>query len=143
GSKSWAGGGGGARGVWGWGVGWARAVAVAAAQNPPPAGWVTLKGQVVIPANAPIPQRQPLMVGGPNGPACLKNGPILDETVIVNPKNRGVKNEDVWLHPNNAMNPNAAFAPNGTHPAAANRTTAEVGIYQAAPMSRGRRPDAR
>lgn len=104
--------------------------ALAAAQNPPPAAWVTLKGQVVIPADAPIPQRQPLMVGGPNGPACLKNGPILDETVIVSPKTRGIKNVVLWLRPNNAMNPKVAFAPNEIHPGDTKRKPADVVIDQ-------------
>src|SRR5262249_22658096 len=69
-------------------------------------------------------------VGGANGPACLKNGPILDETVIVNPKDRGIANVVVWLRPNNNMNPKAAFAANEIHPADAKRKPADVGIDQ-------------
>jgi plastocyanin len=107
----------------------ALAVAVVAARNAPPAAWVTLKGQVVIPANAPVPQRKPLMVGGPNGPACLKNGPILDESVIVSPKTRGIKNVVVWLRPDDKT-PKAAFAPNEIHPGDAKRKPAVVVIDQ-------------
>jgi plastocyanin len=107
----------------------ALAVVVATARNPPPAAWVTLRGQVVIPTNAPVPQRKPLMVGGPNGPACLKNGPILDETVIVSPKTRGIKNVVVWLRPNNT-NPKAAFDPSEIHPGDAKRKPADVVIDQ-------------
>jgi len=105
-------------------------VAVAAAQNPNPAAWVTVKGQVVLPAGAAIPQRKPLMVGGPNGPACLKNGPILDESAVVDPKTRGIKNVVVWLRPDNPDNPKAALAPNEIHPGDANRKPADVVIDQ-------------
>jgi len=116
----------------------ALAVAVAAAQNPPPAAWVTLKGQVVIPANVPVPQRKPLTVGGPDAPACMKNGPILDESVIVSPKTRGVKNVVVWLRPNDAVSPKAALAPNEIHPGDAKRKPAEVVIDQPCCMFVGR-----
>jgi hypothetical protein len=104
--------------------------AVGQAPNAQPAGkWVTVKGQVVLPANAAIPPRAALMVGGPDGPACLKNGPILDESMIVDPKTRGIKNVVVWLRPNN-MNPKAAFAPDEVHPADTNRKPADVVIDQ-------------
>jgi plastocyanin len=108
----------------------AAAVACGQAPNPQPAGkWVTVKGQVVLPADAAIPQRKPLTVGGPDAPACLKNGPILDESAVVDPKTRGIKNVVVWLRPNDP-NPKAAFAPNEVHPADANRKPAEVVIDQ-------------
>jgi len=103
--------------------------AAVAAQNPPPAGWVALRGQVVLPANAPVPPRPPLNVNGPDAKACLKNGPILDESVIVSPKTRGIKNVVVWLRPND-MNLKAAFAPNEIHPADAKRKPATVVIDQ-------------
>src|SRR5579884_3821451 len=106
------------------------AAVVAAAQNPNPAAWVTVKGQVVLPAGVAIPQRKPLMVGGPDAKACLKNGPILDESAVVDPKTRGIKNVVVWLRPDDAKNPKAAFAPNAIHPADAKRKPADVVIDQ-------------
>jgi plastocyanin len=88
--------------------------------------WVTIKGRVVFPADKPIPERKPLAV---NAQACLAGGPILDETVIVDPKTRGVKNVVVYLRPNNNQ-PNAAFAANEIHPADAKRKPADVVIDQ-------------
>src|SRR4051812_25926728 len=101
-----------------------------AAQNPQPAAWVTVKGRVVLPADRPIPPRPPLAVGGPNGPACLKNGPILDESAVVSPKTRGIKNVVVWLRPNNATDRKAAFAAHEVHPGDAARKPAVVVIDQ-------------
>lgn len=91
------------------------------------AKWATIKGQVVFPAGVAIPKRNALAV---NVPQCLKKGPILDESVIVNPKNRGIKNVVVWLRPNNAADPKAAFAANEVHPDDAKRKAAEVVIDQ-------------
>jgi hypothetical protein len=90
--------------------------------------WADVKGQVVFPADLPIPKRTVLNVNG--NAACLKKGPILEETIIVNPKNRGVKNVVVWLRPNNANNPKAKFAANEIHPDDAKRKAAEVVIDQ-------------
>ena len=89
--------------------------------------WVSIQGQVVLPADVAIPIRKPLAVGGV--PACLAKGPILDNAVIVNPKNRGIKNVVVWLRPDNVQ-PKAAFAPNEIHPADAQRKPANVVIDQ-------------
>jgi hypothetical protein len=101
--------------------------AIATAQAPKArAKWADVKGQVVLPANAAIPGRNPLAV---NVPACLQKGPILDEAIIVNPKNRGIKNVVVWLRPD-ARNPKAAFAANEIHPDDAKRKPAEVAIDQ-------------
>ena len=41
--------------------------------------WVTIKGQVVFPAERPIPKRKALNVST-DKPHCTKDGPILDET---------------------------------------------------------------
>src|SRR5437867_12761182 len=94
----------------------------------PPAAWVTIKGQVVLPEGVAIPKRAPLMVGGPNGPACLacaKGAIILNETIIVNAKNRGIKNAVVWLRPDN-KDAKATFAANEIHPAEAKRKPKDV-----------------
>ena len=94
-----------------------------------PAAWVNVKGQVVLPGNDPIPKRAALVVNQ-DMKHCLQNGPILDEKILVNPKNRGIANVVVWLRPNN-MNPKAAsFGPNEIHPADANRKPADVVIDQ-------------
>jgi plastocyanin len=90
-----------------------------------PAAWATIKGQVLLPAAAAIPVRAPLPA---NAAGCPK-GPILDESVIVNPKTRGVKNVVVWLRPNN-QNPKATLGPNEIHPADANRKPQDVVIDQ-------------
>ena len=101
--------------------GWARA---RAAQG----NWVAIKGQVVFPENLPIPKRAPLAVNA-NKAQCLAKGPILDESVIVNPKNRGIKNVVVWLRPD-TNDLKATFAPNEIHPADLRRKAANVVIDQ-------------
>lgn len=90
--------------------------------------WTTITGRVVFPANKPVPPRNPLNVNQ-NQKVCLAKGPILDESVIVNPKTRGVKNVVVFLRPN-ANNANAAFKADEIHPADAKRKAAEVVIDQ-------------
>jgi hypothetical protein len=104
----------------------AAALPVAVAQ--PPAGWTTVKGQVVLKAGMPIPARVPLNVTQ-DKEHCLSKGPILDEALIVSEKTRGIKNVVVWLRPN-GMNPKATLAPNEIHPGDANRKPAEVVIDQ-------------
>jgi len=99
---------------------------IASAQ--PPAGWATLKGQYILPANLPIPVRAPVNVVQDKA-HCLSKGPILDDVVIVNPANRGIKNVVVWLRPNNP-NAKAVFAANEIHPGDANRKPADVVIDQ-------------
>jgi plastocyanin len=81
----------------------------------------------VFPDNKPIPARATLDVTQ-DKPHCLKNGPILDEAVVVNPKNRGVKNVVVWLRP---FDPDVkAFPKDQIHPVDAQRKPAEVVIDQ-------------
>ncbi len=92
--------------------------------------WVTVKGQVVFPADKEIPKRAALKVDGPDKVACLAKGAILDETVLVNPKNRGIKNVVVYLRPDNANNLKAEFAANEIHPNDANRRAVDVVIDQ-------------
>src|SRR5439155_25864107 len=92
------------------------------------AQWADVKGQVVFPKGAPVPKRAPLVLGA-NPPACVKGGQILDESILVNPKNNGIKNVVVWLRPDN-MNPKANFEKEQIHPADAKRKPAEVVIDQ-------------
>lgn len=68
------------------------APAVAAADTE---GWGTIKGQVVW-AGDKVPERAPLKVDKDQN-ACLKNGPLLDDKLIVNPKNKGVRWAAVYL----------------------------------------------
>ncbi|MDB5310229.1 MAG: hypothetical protein JWO38_4431 [Gemmataceae bacterium] len=101
------------------------AMAAGAAGQPAAPAWVTIKGQVVLPADVPVPVRKPLPA---NAQGCPK-GPILDESVIVNPKTRGIKNVVVWLRPDN-KNPKATFAVTEIHPADANRKPQDMVIDQ-------------
>jgi hypothetical protein len=90
--------------------------------------WVTIKGQVLFPADKEVPKREPLNVTQDKD-HCLSKGQILDESVIVNPKNRGVKNVVVWLRPDDE-DAKAKFAPEQIHPDDAKRKPAEVVIDQ-------------
>jgi hypothetical protein len=89
--------------------------------------WATIKGRVVFPEDKPIPKRQPLNVNQ-DGNHCLANGPILDESVIVNPKNRGIKNVVVFLRPDDPAA--TEFPKDKIHPDDAKRKPAEVVIDQ-------------
>ncbi len=62
--------------------------------------WGDVKGAIVWGGDK-APPRPPIdLKVNPDKMVCLKNGPILDETWIVNPKNMGLKNVIVWLAPN-------------------------------------------
>ncbi|MHB1422035.1 MAG: hypothetical protein ACYC3I_02325 [Gemmataceae bacterium] len=74
-------------------------------------GWGTIKGQVVW-DGPDVPKRTPIDLGNnPDKAACLKNGPLLDDKLVVNPKNRGVRwcvvylmsekgfDKDIPIHP--------------------------------------------
>jgi hypothetical protein len=65
--------------------------------------WGTIKGQVVFGGDK-IPPRKEIKVTvdqkhclADNDTANLKDGTILDEAVLINPKNKGLKNVFVWL----------------------------------------------
>jgi len=91
--------------------------------------WVTIKGQVVLPADVPIPKRVALNVTQ-DKEHCLSKGEILDESVIVNPKNRGIKNVVVWLRPDDVKDAKAKFKAAQIYPEDAKRKPAEVVIGQ-------------
>jgi hypothetical protein len=60
-------------------------------------GWGGVKGQITW-GGPDVPKREPLdLKENPDKPACLKNGPLLDETWVVNPKNKGLRHVFVWL----------------------------------------------
>jgi len=104
----------------------------ARAEDPKPAewegDWVTIKGRVVLPADIAIPKRLPLVLNA-NRAQCLAKGPILDESVIVNPANRGIKNVVVWLRPDD-NDLKTRFKKEEIHPADAQRKPAKVVIDQ-------------
>jgi hypothetical protein len=105
----------------------AAALAAAAAASAADEKWATVKGQVVLPADKEIPKRGKLEVTQ-DKEHCLKDGDILDESVVVNPKNRGVKNVVVWLRPLDKAA--KSFEPEQIHPDDAKRKPAEVVIDQ-------------
>ena len=89
----------------------------------------TVKGQVVFPASKPVPERAKLEVTQDKA-HCLAKGAILEESVMVNPKNKGVKNVVVWLRPDDDKNPKAALKKDQINPADAARKAAQVVIDQ-------------
>jgi plastocyanin len=58
-------------------------------------GWGSIKGQAVW-AGGAVPPRQKIDVTK-DAPACLKNGPLFSDKIVVNPKNKGVRWVLVWL----------------------------------------------
>jgi plastocyanin len=99
---------------------------VARAEDKPE--WVTVKGQVVLPADKKIPVPAALNVNQDKA-HCLNKGPILDESVIVNAKNRGIRNVVVYLRPDDVTG-KAEFPKDKIHPDDAKRKPAEVVIDQ-------------
>ena len=57
--------------------------------------WGTIKGQAVW-AGGDVPAPAPIAVDK-DKEACLKNGPLLKQDYVINPKNKGVKWVVVWL----------------------------------------------
>jgi hypothetical protein len=104
------------------------AVAAVSAASASAADWATVKGQVVFPKDKPVPKRDALNVSQDKD-HCLSKGDILDESVIVNPKNNGIKNVVVWLRPDD-KDPKAKFAAEQITPEDAKRKPAEVTIDQ-------------
>jgi hypothetical protein len=90
--------------------------------------WVTIKGQVVFPADKKLPERAKLNVTQDKD-HCLSKGDLLDESVIVNPKSKGIKNVVVYLRPDDT-NPKSEFPKDKIYPADAKRKPADVVIDQ-------------
>ncbi|MBY0514034.1 MAG: hypothetical protein K2P78_09010 [Gemmataceae bacterium] len=95
-----------------------------AAQN----GFGTVKGTVAYPAAKPVPERKKLDITQDKA-HCLSKGDVLDETLVVNPKNKGIKNVVVWLRPD-TTDPKAAFPKDKIHPDDAKRAPADVVVDQ-------------
>jgi hypothetical protein len=92
------------------------------------ADWATVKGQVTFPASKDIPKREPLNVTQDKD-HCLSKGEILDESVVVDPKTRGVKNVVVWLRPDD-KDPKSKLSKEQIHPDDAKRKPVEHVITQ-------------
>ncbi len=90
--------------------------------------WVTIKGQVVFPADKQLPKRSALNVTQDKD-HCLSKGDILDESVIVNAKTKGIKNVVVFLRADDT-DPKSEFPKDKIHPDDAKRKPAEVAIDQ-------------
>jgi hypothetical protein len=90
--------------------------------------WVTIKGQVVFPADKEIPKRAPLNVTQDKD-HCTSKGDLLDESIVINKTNRGVKNVVVFLRPDEA-DLKAEFPKDKIFPDDAKRKPAEVVIDQ-------------
>lgn len=106
----------------------AAAVLAAGARASRADDWATIKGQVVFPAGKAIPKRAALNVTQDKD-HCLSKGDVLDESVIVNPKNKGVKNVVVFLRPDDTTG-KANFPADKIHPDDKKRKAAEVSIDQ-------------
>ena len=106
----------------------AAAILSPAADAQPAGQWASVKGQIVYPASKAAPERKKLDISQDKA-HCLAKGDILDETLIVNPKNKGIKNVVVWLRPDDT-NPKSAFPKAQIHPDDAKRKAADVVIDQ-------------
>jgi plastocyanin len=103
--------------------------AVAATAAPKPQDkWATVKGTVVYPAAKAVPERKKLDVSQ-DKEHCLSKGDILDESLIVNPKNKGIKNVILWLRPD-SDDFKAVLPKEQIHPDDAKRKPADVVIDQ-------------
>ena len=61
--------------------------------------WTTVKGRIIWDVKkAPAPPRQVINVQG-NKPACLIGVKLLDEDLLINPKNQGIANVIIWIEP--------------------------------------------
>src|SRR6185436_9620569 len=76
--------------------------------------WGTVKGQIKLSAT---PEPRKVDVNN-DKEHCLSKGPLVYEDVVVNPKNKGVKNVIVWLRPD-TTNRKDAFPQDKVHPSLA------------------------
>ena len=90
--------------------------------------WSTVKGQVKFPEAKPAPERKKLDVSQDKA-HCLSKGDLLDESLIVNAKNKGIKNVVVWLRPDNT-DPKSKLTAAQIHPSDKERKAATITIDQ-------------
>jgi len=109
------------------------AAAVLIAPNTPAADgdWAAVKGQIVFPAGKDVPERKKLDVSQDKA-HCLSKGDILDESLIVNPKNKGIKNAVVWLRIDSTEQKElkTKMPADKIHPSDKNRKAATITIDQ-------------
>src|SRR5262245_14861460 len=60
-------------------------------------GWGDITGRITWGGDKLPPQLDLDLKENTDKPACLKNGPVKDESFVVNPKNKGMRNVFVWL----------------------------------------------
>ena len=60
--------------------------------------WGTVTGRITW-GGAVNPEMAVIVINNPDGPACQKNGPLKDETWIVNATNKGLRHTFVWIAP--------------------------------------------
>jgi hypothetical protein len=70
-------------------------VAFALAQAAGAEGWGTIQGKVVF--DGPVPKREKLDIVHQDKAKCEAKGPLFSDVLIVNPKNKGIKNAVVFL----------------------------------------------
>jgi hypothetical protein len=90
--------------------------------------WATVKGQVLFPKDKELPKRGELNVTQ-DKEHCLSKGAILDESILVNAKNKGIKNVVVFLRPDDT-DLKAEFPKDKIHPDDAKRKPGELVIDQ-------------
>lgn len=104
------------------------AIFLASATSAADPAWATLKGTITYPASKAVPERKKLDVSQDKA-HCLSKGDLLDESLIVNPKNKGIKNVVVWLRPDN-MDAKAKLPASAIYPEDAKRKPATITIDQ-------------
>jgi len=84
---------------------------------PADADWVTIRGRIVWPEKADIPNNPPVNLGGvgQDKEYALRGGPIFEDKVLVAPKTRGLKNVVVSLRPD-SVEKNVLFPVEKIHP---------------------------
>lgn len=80
----------------------------------PHSGWATIRGRVVWPGGMAIPKPAVLNVVTDQA-ACCRNGDLLSNQLLIDPKSRGVKNVVVWLRPD-TPDRDDPFPPERIHP---------------------------
>jgi plastocyanin len=91
------------------------ALSITPAPAQAPAKWVTIQGQVLFPKETAIPAPVAIDTKGQDTKECEKKGPLHKDDLIINPKNRGLKNVWVYLRPDD-KDRKAALKPEDINP---------------------------
>jgi hypothetical protein len=73
------------------------AVPVVAVSQAEGGAWGDITGRIIWGGDTVPPQGDLNLKENPDKAACTKDGPVKDETWIINPKNKGIRNTFVWL----------------------------------------------